>query len=506
MDHVPHRHYSSQDDDCPRCCYDALLAGPSEAHSLAAASGLEALVVEYGSLVERHLLRLVVRGGFIDGSRQPSASDLVRWMAKLKSPAHVAEALPIPAAIAVGVASGLLERSYGDFWAAKVVERLSPFTEDRLVDLWRDLTLLSTERYPVEAAGLRARVERKASRRPKLWARSLPWLLAVGRHLDGLDVALSLTLAEKHSSVRGALKTSARNEVGEVQRRAEGIRELARGSGPVELKLLDALGSSLDARRDIFPRPLDAPASTWLASTGLEGLTRGAVAAAVKDFMDFASRSGAQDEEMLTARLLEKLVQRFAAGSGAGRWQEPGSPEMALASRQETKNAEKGTGADIGIILEVTVPGQLTTRIGDLVQVKKANALIPSASQRDAWKIDRPQLDTLLELSPTATYWLIPRSGDVYAVPAKLLAAIGAAKGGRDSGFTVGHREIRHAAISLAQYLTDLTAGMWLGSTTAATLAAAAGESPTNRPEFFLQIKVTLPQFPDQVSGAPRLA
>ncbi|MEU3792998.1 hypothetical protein AB0F07_24875 [Streptomyces fructofermentans] len=509
MDHIPHRDnypYRRQDPNCSRCCLDVLHAPPPAANEFATASGLEGLVGEYGSLVEQHLLRLMVGSWIAVGRMYPSTPDLVEWMARLEEPARVARALPVPAAIAVGVAAGLIElnQDLEGSQAGEVMKWLAPHTDRALADLWRDLTLLSVERYPVEAMGLRARVEKSANRRPTLWSKSLPWLFALARHLDGLDVSLTLALAEQRRSVRTAVKASTRSAVREVRRRAEGIQVMADGSGPIEQKLFDALGGSMDARRHVFPRPLGAPSSTWLASTGLEDLTRGAVAGAVKDFMNFVSRSGAQDEEALTARLLEKLGQRFAAGSKSEQWMDPDSPEVALASRQETKNAEKATGADIGIVLEVTVPGRLTTRIGDLVQVKKANALIPSASPSDSWKINRLQLDTLLEISSTATYWLIPRSGDVYVVPAKFLAAIGAANSGRDSLFTVGHSDVRHAAVSLEHYLTDLTAGMWLGGTSAATLAAAAGENPANRPEFFLNIKVTLPRFLDDVRNGPQ--
>ncbi len=472
----------------------------------ATARGLEGLVDKHGSLVEQHLLRLTIGRWVTAGRTYPSPPDLVEWMARLTSPAQVAEAMPVPAAVAVGVAAGLIElnQDLENGRAGEVVQRLAPHTERALVDLWRDLTLLSVERYPVEAAGLRTRVEKSVSRRPTLWSRSLPWLFALARHMDGLDVFLTLALAEQHRSVRAALKANARSAVPEVRRRAEGIQAISDGSGPIEQKLIDALGGSIDARRHVFPRPLDAPSSTWLASTGLEDLIRGAVAGAVKDFMGFVSQSGAQDEEALTARLLEKLGQRFAAGSRAEQWTDHDSPEVALASRQETKNAEKATGADIGIVLEVTVPDRLTTRIGDLVQVKKANALIPSASSGDSWKINRLQLDTLLEVSSTATYWLIPSSGNVYVVPAKYLAAVGAARSSRAPLFTVGHSDVRHAAVSLEHYLTDLTTGMWLGGTSASTLSAAAGENPANRPEFFLNLKVTLPRFLEDARSGPQ--
>ncbi|MEU9987870.1 hypothetical protein AB0E10_13920 [Streptomyces sp. NPDC048045] len=503
MDHIQHRdYYYKSDSRCPRCCLDALSGRPFPADEFAMARGIEGLIGEYDSLVEQCLLRLMARSWITDGRRYPWAPDLVVWMAGLREPDRFAGALPVPAAIAAGVAEAMTELKQ-DEHADAVMNSLAPHTDRALAELWRDLTLLSLERYPVEAAGLRSRVEKKASHRPTLWSKSLPWLFALARHLNDLDVTLTLALAEQRPSVRRAIRASTKSEVREVQRRAEGVQALADGSIPVEQKLLDALGSSLDARRHVFPRPLGAPSSTWLAATDLEDLTRGAVAGAVKDFMGFVAQSGAQEEEVLTARLLEKLRQRFAAGPGAGRWADPGSPEVALATRQETKKAEKSTGADIGIVLEIAAPGRLTTRIGDLVQVKKANALIPSASQSDAWKINRLQLDTLLERSPTATYWLIPRSGDVYVVPAKLLAAIGAANSGHASLFTVGHSDVRHAAVRLEHYLTDLTAGMWLGSTSPATLAAAAGEDLANRPEFFLNIKVTLPRFLDDVPGGP---
>ncbi|WP_058042226.1 hypothetical protein [Streptomyces roseifaciens] len=484
--------------ECLDCCLEVLAAGRSADHKLGAENVVEELVEDHRSLVELYLLGLVAAALPIGSSRR-SVPDLVLWMSGLKSPARIASALPTPSAVAVGVAEAVRQLVPGrpDFLVRKVLETLAPHVEEELAALWCDVTLLSAERYPVEAGGLRARIEKRASRRPTLWANSLDWLLAIGPHVSDLDVSLTLALAEQHRSVRRSLKASVRSDMLEVRRRAEGIQALADGSGPIEQRLLDVLAGSLDARRRVFPRPLEAPSSTWLASNNLEDLTRGAVSAAVADFMEFVSRSGAQEEESLTARLLEKLVQNFSIGSKMGRWATPESPEVALASRQETKKVEKTNGADIGILLEVEAPDRLTTRIGDLVQVKKADALIPSASRRDAWKINRLQLNTLLEHSPTASYWLIPNSGKVCVVPAKFLAAIGAANQRRASLFTVGHSDIRHVAVGLDNYLTDLIVGMWLGSSSEAALAAAAGETPMNRPEFFLNIKVTLPPLLD---------
>jgi hypothetical protein len=359
-------------------------------------------------------------------------------------------------------------------------------------DLWRHIALLAQARSSVTAAGLRARIEKTATDHPKAWASSLDWLLAVGTHLDDLDIYVTMTLMQKHPSVRAALKRSTTSAVPEVRMRANGIKALSAGSGPIEEKLIEALSQSFDARRHVFPRPLELPSSTWLSSYDLEDLIRRGVSSAVSDFASFVAQAGSQDEEQLTANLLHQLGRHLTTASTAGRRLAPGAPEVAVASRQETKHAERGTGADVGIVLDIDMPGRMETRIGDLVQVKKADALIPSAPERDAWKIDRDQLATLLEHSATACYWLIPESGHLYVLPAKFLAAIGAATGGSASSFTVGHTMVRNSAIGLEQYLTDMITGLWLGGSGTA-LEAASGQDRRNRPAFFLRINVTLP-------------
>lgn len=86
-----------------------------------------------------------------------------------------------------------------------------------------------------------------------------------------------------------------------------------------------------------------------------------------------------------------------------------------------TKNEEKTNGADVGVVVDVRVPGGL-------------------------------QLHTLLEHSASAVYWLICCAGDVLVVPAKFLVAIENATARPSSKqFTVGYAAVRHTAILLEQ-------------------------------------------------------
>ncbi|MEC7055646.1 hypothetical protein RFN57_25685 [Streptomyces violaceochromogenes] len=503
MEHVNHP-YSRGDfeERCPRCCLDVLNQRSWEAKDLGLAWGLEGLVEEHPRVVEQHLLHLAADSRMFACDPPSISRDFVGWAAHLRRPDRFAEKLPVPTAVLVGLARARDELSRFDRDARNVLEKFRLLANGVQSDLWYHVALLTAERTSVATAGLRAQVGEMARHRPRAWAVSLDWLFAVGTQLHDLDVVVTLTLAQTRSSVRGALKRSMRSDVPTVRRRAAGVTALADGSSPIEEKLLDALSQSVDARRQVFPRPLEHPSSTWLSSFELEDLIRGGVSAAVRDFAAFVAQSGSQDEEPLTASLLRMLEKHLSTASTAGRRLAPGAPEVVLASRQETKHAERGNGADVGIVLDAAAPGRMTARIGDLVQVKKADALIPSAPHRDAWKIDRVQLTTLLDQSATATYWLIPGSGEVRVVPAKFLAAIGAAKGGSTGLFTVGHTEVRNSAIGLEHYLTDLITGLWLGSSGTA-LTAASGSDPRNRPTFFLRINVTLPLLDDQYRGGP---
>ncbi|MEU2931188.1 hypothetical protein ABZ636_40410 [Streptomyces sp. NPDC007251] len=377
-------------------------------------------------------------------------------------------------------------------WTSALLGRLDSHVDQRLAHLWRALALLAEERDPVAAAGLRHLVEKQA--RPGLWARSLEWLLLLGPHIGGLDMALTIPLAEKHRTVRQAVNRSSRSTILPVQLRAAGLQAATETTRPLEERLLDVLSASVDAHRDLFPRPLAAPSATWLADHGLEDLVRGATRRAVAEFAGAIDDLGPAEEEHLTATLLAHLVSEFTALPAYTRMTGVAGPHLRVGHRTVTKNEERVSGADIGVVVDIRVPGQLKLRTGDLIQVKKSAALTPGRTGReDTWTVKRRQLHDLLEHSASAVYWLIRATGDILVIPAKYLAAIENAIA-RPSAkqFTVGYTAIRHTAVAMEQYLADLMVGLWLGSNSERTLQAAQGTGRTTRPRFALTIDIML--------------
>ena len=414
---------------------------------------------------------------------------VVRWAAYATP--EVADVLPVPAAVAVGIARAHSQRegvrSRHEIWTSRILRQLDAHVDQRLAQLWRALALLAEERDPVAVAGLRRSVQRLA--RPGVWARSLEWLLLLGGQREGLDAALTVALADKHPTVRRAVSRCCRSPVLTVQLRAEGMRAAAETTGPLEERLLGIVSASVDAHRADFPRPLSAPSATWLADHDLEDLVRGATRRAVVGFASSMDDLGAAEEEHLTATLLATLVDEFTDLPAHTRLADVAGPHLRVGHRTVTKKEEKTSGADIGVVVEVRVPGRLQLRTGDLIQVKKALR----RGRGDTWTVKRRQLHDLLEHSGSAVYWLIRATGDVLVVPAKFLAAIeGATARASSKQFTVGYTAVRHAAIRMEQYLPDLIVGLWLGSNSERTLQAAQGTGRTTRPRFALTIDVVL--------------
>lgn len=419
---------------------------------------------------------------------------VVRWAAWATP--EIADVLPVPSAVAVGLARAHQQRegvrSRHEMWTSQLLRRLDSHVDLRLAQLWRDLALLAEERDPVAAAGLRRSVERLA--RPGLWARSLEWLLLLGVQLEGLDAALTVALADRHPTVRQAVRRCCRSPILTVQLRGAGLRAAAETARPLEERLLDIVSASVDARRAYFPRPLSAPSATWLADHGLEDLVRGATRRAVAEFAGSMDDLGAAEEEHLTATLLAGLVREFAALPAHTRLAGVAGPHLQVGHRTVTKKEERTSGADIGVVVDVRVPGRLQLRTGDLIQVKKSATLTPGrAGREDTWTIKRRQLHDLLGHSASAVYWLIHGTGDVLVVPAKFLAAVeGATARPSSQQFTVGYAAVRHTAVPMEQYLPDLIVGLWLGSSSEQTLQAAQGSGHTTRPRFALTIDVVL--------------
>ncbi|CAL9667749.1 hypothetical protein SUDANB2_07251 (plasmid) [Streptomyces sp. enrichment culture] len=176
-----------------------------------------------------------------------------------------------------------------------------------------------------------------------------------------------------------------------------------------------------------------------------------------------------------------------------------------MTGRLSDRDQERANGADIGVVVDVRVPGRLQLRTGDLIQVKKSAALTPGrAGREDSWTVKRRQLHDLLEHSASSVYWLIRSTGEVLVVPAKFLAAVeGATARPSSQQFTVGYTIVRHTAVAIDQYLPDLIVGLWLGSSSERTLKAAQGTGRTTRPLFALTIDVVLEQTHGGLSGGP---
>ncbi|MFF2005536.1 hypothetical protein ACFVYP_31210 [Kitasatospora sp. NPDC058201] len=472
---------------CFDCCRAALSAVPSDVEELTRLDpdAFAAFAGSHRAWVENLLLAECAHRPMVAWSRSDSPPLVVQWAVR---------ATP---AVAVGLTRAYRQRE-GDrghaLWISRLPLRIDSGVDQRLAGLWCDLALLAGEQDPVAESGLRTRVDRRA--RPTVWARSLEWLLLWGRQLRSLDVAFTLALAGEHPTVRQAVSRCARSPVLGVQLRAAGLQAAMKSARPLEDRLLDIVSASVDDRRSDFPRPLGAPSSTWLADHGLEGLVRGAARRAVADFAGSIGDLGAAEEEHLTATLLAGLVREFTALPSLTRLAAVPGPHLRVGHRTVTKKEERTNGADIGVVVDIRVPGRLQLRTGDLIQVKKSTALTPGrgrTGREDTWTVKRRQLHDLLEHSASAVYWLIRGSGDVLVVPAKFLAAVeGAAALPSSKQFTVGHTAVRHTAVPMEQYLPDLVVGLWLGSSSDRTLQAAQGTGRTTRPRFALTIDVVL--------------
>jgi hypothetical protein len=133
--------------------------------------------------------------------------------------------------------------------------------------------------------------------------------------------------------------------------------------------------------------------------------------------------------------------------------------------------------------------------LAELVQVKKSEALglRRRTTQTESWRIDVPQLRTLLSMSESSCYWLILATGEVACVSSRVVQGLGQGRSALKQGsFTMGYNDIRHAAVRLQQFLPELLLGAWVGSVDDKTLRFAQGEDMTIRPRHIFEITLTL--------------
>jgi hypothetical protein len=154
-------------------------------------------------------------------------------------------------------------------------------------------------------------------------------------------------------------------------------------------------------------------------------------------------------------------------------------------------------GCDLAWLLHATVYGAYLSTWVDLVQVKKSKALQRNSNRKssatNSWKIEIKQLNDILKWSATAVYWLIASEGEVLVVPAKHLLGIkrGRSKRATAESFTIGHHDVRSAAIPLEQYLVDLLIGQWLGTTSEDAVRFVEGDSNI-RPMSVVEITISV--------------
>ncbi|MEU8143161.1 hypothetical protein [Nonomuraea sp. NPDC048901] len=375
----------------------------------------------------------------------------------------------------------------------------------QIATLWHILGVLAVlpRDYEVERAEWLRRLDESINEHPDGWILSLGWILTVGPFLDHLDVAMTLKLMDLHPEIIDSLQNVANASPSRMTLRAQGIKAIAAGTDPARGQewLLDAAATLLDRRRHQFPRPLEAPSATWLSDLDVESMLRGASCRALEEFADVVEAEGAAEEEGLTQNLLSLLVTNMKSVDRALHLAAPAGsrPRIEVERRTVPKNEENGLGADLGIVVNITLPSHAEIRFGDLIQVKKTQLLHGSgqvsSARADSWRIDIAQLEDLLHCSATAVYWLIAQVGNVYVVPAKMLLALRNGRSAPKAGtFTARYRDIRHVAIPLGSYLCDVLIGMWTASTNPETLAIADGRNNNSRthPRNLLSITVQI--------------
>jgi hypothetical protein len=188
--------------------------------------------------------------------------------------------------------------------------------------------------------------------------------------------------------------------------------------------LVDRAARSFDGV-PLFPHPLTPLTKTWLGSTEVEGTLSRSLRQAMVRFGDLAKTQGAAQEEHLTGALLVELEVAFRNTSM--RLESGPSPRLAriisVSQRPVLKAEEKRWGCDIALLLKADLQPSVVLRLAELVQVKKSEAFAApsSPSPDEKWRIDVPQLVTLLEMSESSSYWLILSTGELLCVTARWL-------------------------------------------------------------------------------------
>lgn len=346
--------------------------------------------------------------------------------------------------------------------------------------------------------GVIARLSRSVDLWPSVWVHSTREIINGRKFLGTYGRDLLVLAGTRHKVVRHALKNlSECDSESLIRDTAAGI--LAHIEG-FEIPQEELLGSLSDRSARIFdgipmvPHALSSVSKTWLGSLAAEEEIVRALKQATVRFGGWTRDQGAAQEELLTGILLHELETCFRETSKRLRIGNNSklADSVSVKQRPVSKSEEKEWGCDVAFLLHANMR-YFQTDLAELVQVKKSEALSSKAKagSRERWRIDIPQLASLLKMSETSNYWLILSSGEILCVPARVIHGVVKSKGGLKRGTTtVGYADVRHSAISMEQFLPELFLGAWIGSGNEDVLRFANGNDSAITPRYIFDINI----------------
>lgn len=423
------------------------------------------------------------------GQRERRSSRLDEWW-QVVNQLDLSIADPLIGAVALLVADEVAWRYTGkpeERWgrrshsATYIQAEAAGLLEHPVVQLFGLMQSVDERRHNSFGAGvdyaliaLRNDVEEVALRAGMDVAPAVAWLLrGASSSASAVVELLTLTSPELQAYV-AAMATDDHLEK-EIRNAARGLHAAHTRGSSTGLHGLAQWGTDNSLLR--VPHPLHRPSSTWLDDTLMEDELRDTISAAADDM----PVSGLGSEEKVVGALLQELSSRLAALTlprSTGSY-------LDVQFAEATRTKECQHGADLGILMEVQIHGQMSVRTGHLVQIKMevgVSCKTAGPVRIPRWVIKLDQLNDLLDHDVTATYWLLslkPRAR-VLVVPASYLAGLAAGRGGGRASMTVQYGEVRSASIPLGQAVCDLIIGMWLGSLDPKTIEAAV--NPPGRP------------------------
>jgi hypothetical protein len=244
----------------------------------------------------------------------------------------------------------------------------------------------------------------------------------------------------------------------------------------------------MDHHLHTVPKGLAAPARTWLGDVTLEAEVEARTNSAVAKLLS----TGLSEETEVTGALVDRLVSAFNEW-GPLRQASSWAPPLSLkVTSTNSRTHEPTYGADLGVILEISIPGRLVIETGHLVQIKQAENR-ERVDQPPRWAIDRKQLSKILEADQTATYWLLQlhREPKVLCVSAKYLSGVIAARADRaGEKATIQYEDVRDAATTLGSELGPLLMGLWIGDANPEVVQIARAKDSRHLPARVLELLI----------------